>query len=168
MPHQPTLPYTCERSMFQPRVILHPTDFSESSVRAYHIAADLARLYGATLVVLHVVETLGPENVTFGEAISQLEPEGYRHRLEADLRHRLPPADPGVAVEYLLVEGDPGTEIERVAQDRGCDLIVLGTQGHSGLLRLLKGSIVDNIIRRAPCPVLTLGGQGSRPATATS
>ncbi len=154
--------------MFQPRLILHPTDFSESSVRAFHLAADLARLHGATLLVLHVVETLGPENVTFGEAVSQLEPEGYRQRLEADLRRRAPAPDPAVAVEYLLVEGDPATEIERVAQERGCDLIVLGTHGHTGLRRLFLGSIVDNIIRRAPCPVLTVGEQGPTLATETS
>src|SRR5438094_602322 len=75
-----------EAAMFRPQLILHPTDYSESSSYALQIAADLARQLQAKILILHVAETLGPENVTFGEATSQLEPASYRHRLEADLR----------------------------------------------------------------------------------
>jgi len=64
-------------SMFRPTTILHPTDFSDYSRQAFQIAVDLARNYGAKLLILHVVETLGPENVTFGEVAGQLEPEAY-------------------------------------------------------------------------------------------
>jgi universal stress protein A len=140
--------------MFHPRLILHPTDYSESSTYAFKIAADLARQHQARILILHVAETLGPENVTFGEATSQLEPTTYRRRLEEDLRQR-EPAPPGVSVEYLLAEGDTAQEIQRVAQERGCDLIVMGTHGRTGLSHLVMGSIAEKLIRLAPCPVLT-------------
>jgi nucleotide-binding universal stress UspA family protein len=141
--------------MFNPRLILHPTDYSESSKYAMQVAADLAGQYQARILILHVVETLGPENVTFGEATSQLEPSSYRQRLEEDLRQR-EPAPPGLPVEYLLAEGDTAQEIQRVAQDRGCDLIVMGAHGRGGFLsRLVMGRTAEKVIRLAPCPVLT-------------
>jgi nucleotide-binding universal stress UspA family protein len=140
--------------VFQPHRILHPTDFSASSHYAYRIALDLARLYQAPVVVLHVVETLGPENVTYGEATSQLEPESYRQRLQAELERTVGPPPAGVAIEFLLAEGNPETAIERTVAERHCDLIVMGTHGHTGLSRLFMGSIAEKVVRRAPCPVL--------------
>src|SRR5262249_38740904 len=113
--------------VFQPKQILHPTDLSSESQAAYAVAADLARHYGGRLLVLHVAETLGPENVTFGEVATQREPDGYRGRLLADLEAHVPPA--GLPVEYVLAEGDPATEIVRVARERGCDVIVMATHG---------------------------------------
>ena len=140
--------------MFKPRTILHPTDFSDYSDYAFGIASDLARQHGAKLLVVHVVETLGPENVTYGEAVSELEPEGYRLHLQEQLRRHVP-APEGVTIEYLLVAGEPASEIERVARERSCDLIVMGMHGWTGLHRLLMGSIAEQVIRRVPCPVLT-------------
>jgi universal stress protein A len=139
--------------MFHPRIILHPTDFSDCSNYAFHIAADLSRQHKANLLVLHVAETLGAENVTYGEATSHLEPESYRRRLDEDLR-RSAPAPAGVTTQYLLASGEPAQEISRVAREHSCDLIVLGTHGLSGLSRLLMGSIAERVIRSAPCPVL--------------
>lgn len=147
--------------MFQPKVILHPTDFSECSAAAFRIAGDLARQNQATLLVLHVAETLGPENVTYGEAVSQVEPAGYRRRLEEDLQRSVPQVA-GVAVQYVVAAGDPAEEIERVAREWPCDLIVMGTHGRTGLDRLLMGSIAEQVIRRAACPVLTTRGRNER------
>jgi universal stress protein A len=140
--------------MFRPRAILHPTDFSDCSGYAFHIAVDLARQNQAALLVLHVAETLGPENVTYGEAASQLEPEAYRQRLEDELRRRVP-APAGLHVDHVLAAGEPAREIERVAREHSCDLIVMGTHGRTGLSRLLVGSVAELVIRLAPCPVLT-------------
>ena len=53
-------------------------------------------------------------------------------------------------------EGDPATQIVRVAQETRCDLIVLGTHGRTGLGRLLMGSVAEQVLRKAPCPVLTV------------
>ena len=120
--------------MFTPKVILHPTDFSECSRYAWQIAVDLAETYQARIAVLHVVETLGPSNVTFGEVATELEPESHRNRL----REESPPTSAvgrtsGIQVDYLLVEGDPASGIERIAQEQHCDLVVMGTHGHRGL-----------------------------------
>ena len=141
--------------MFQLRRVLHPTDFSPPSQYAYEIATELAEKHQAALLVLHVVETLGPENVSYGEAVSQPQPESYRQRLWADLRRNAPPLRPTVQVEHLLAEGDTVTEIKRVAEEQHCDLIVLGTHGRTGLSHLLMGSAAERVIRVAPCPVLT-------------
>jgi nucleotide-binding universal stress UspA family protein len=80
------------------------------------------------------------------------------------------PVDPIVPFEQRLAMGDPAAEICRIAADEGAKLIVLGTHGRGGLLRLLMGSVAESILRRAPCPVLVYrepGRRGAdRPATA--
>jgi nucleotide-binding universal stress UspA family protein len=140
--------------MFHPRLILHPTDYSEDSLDAFRVAVDLARLCNSRLLVLHAVETLGPENVSFGEAMTRPQPETYRKRLEEDLRQRAPHAPSEVPVEYLMVEGDPAHAIEKVAAERRVDLIVMSTHGLTGLKRLLMGSLAEHVIRNVHCPVL--------------
>jgi nucleotide-binding universal stress UspA family protein len=141
--------------LFQPRIILCPTDFSENSTFALRIARDLAHQNQATLIAIHIAESLGAEGLAYGEATSQLQPEGHI----AELRQRLMatvPAEPGLEPRYLLREGDPAAVIEQVVREHHCDLVVLGTHGRTGLDRLLMGSIAENIIRRCPCPVLVV------------
>ena len=135
--------------------ILHPTDFSDSSDYAFRLAHSLARDHGSRLIVLHVVATLGPELVTYGEAATELEPESYRQKLWADLR-KIQPKDDRVRVEHRLAEGDDAAEIVRVAQETGCGLIVMATHGRTGLQRILMGSVAEQVVRRASCPVLTV------------
>ena len=135
--------------------ILHPTDYSELSHAALQYAMDEARLHGARLIILHTVETLGPENTTFGEVASQRQPDAYRKRLWDEL-HREKLSDPAIPVEYLLAEEDPVEAIVRIAVERHCDLIVLGSHGRQGLQRMLGGSVAEQVMRRAPCPVLVV------------
>jgi nucleotide-binding universal stress UspA family protein len=142
--------------MFHPHRILHPTDFSDSSAYAFDVACDLARQHQAMLLVLHVVETLGPENVTYGEAVTQLQPEGYRQRLWEELNRMTPRAPEGITMRHLLTEGDAAEEIRRVAEKHQCDLIVMGTHGRTGLDRLLMGSVAEKVVRLAPCPLLVV------------
>lgn len=78
-----------------------------------------------------------------------------RDRLWEQL-HRLQAPEGGLAVEYRLEYGEPGTVILAVAQEINADLIVMATHGRTGLRRLLMGSVAEHIVRRAPCPVLTL------------
>ena len=56
----------------------------------------------------------------------------------------------------MLMEGEPGEAILRTATERHCDLIVMGTHGRTGLDRIIKGSVAEHVLRRAPCPVLTV------------
>lgn len=137
------------------RRILHPTDYTDVSQPALHYAADLARDSDADLVLLHVVDTLGMENLPYGEIGSPDQPAAYRKKLFDEL-HRAAPGDPKVHVEYVLSEEDPVTAILRTAADFDCDLIVLGTHGVGGWTRWLVGGIAEEVVRRAACPVLVV------------
>jgi nucleotide-binding universal stress UspA family protein len=142
--------------VFKPHTILHPTDYSDNSAYAFKVALSLAEQHGATLYVAHVVESLGPEMVTFGEATLERQPEGHLHHLWDELlRVQAPPGSP-VQIKHILGEGDPASEIAEIAKKYHCDLIVISTHGRTGLERLLMGSIAEKIVRLAPCPILTL------------
>ncbi len=141
--------------MLHLNAILHPTDFSDHSDYAFRLACSLARDHGARIIVLHVVTTLGPELIPLGDGATQLQPEGYRKKLWDELR-RVQPKDPALAVEHVLVEGDPAESILGHARQTECDIIVIGTHGRTGLDRLLMGSVAEQVVRKAPCPVLTV------------
>ena len=59
-------------------------------------------------------------------------------------------------IDHRLTDGEPYAEILRVAEDDGCDLIVMGTHGRKGLRRLLMGSVAEQVVRQASCPVMTV------------
>jgi nucleotide-binding universal stress UspA family protein len=148
--------------MLHLKAILHPTDYSEHSHYAFRLACSLARDHGARLVVLHVVATLGAELVSAGEAASQLQPEAYQQRLWNDLRAIQSP-DPALLLEHRLAQGEPAEVILRLAQEIGVDMIVLGTHGRTGLQRLLMGSVAEQVVRKSPCPVLTVKARQTIP-----
>jgi universal stress protein A len=143
-----------------PKKILHPTDYSAGSRPALGEALALAQEHDAQLVLLHVVDSLGPENLSYGESTSADQPDEYRRRLFAELRHVLPP-EAHVRAEYVLSEEDLVTAILRTQAEHDCDLIVLGTHGATGIRRWLTGSVAEEVVRRAPCPVLVV--KGARP-----
>jgi nucleotide-binding universal stress UspA family protein len=137
------------------RTILHPTDFSPRSEYAFRLAGSLARDHGARLVVLHVTS---PPVVADGEVLTEIATEGYKQAVWDAFRH-LQESDPKIRelrVDTQLVEGDPAAEILRVAEETGCDLIIMGTHGRTGLERVLMGSVAEQVVRKAPCPVLTV------------
>jgi nucleotide-binding universal stress UspA family protein len=136
------------------RTILHPTDLSENSEYAFRLACSLARDYGARLIVAHVVEP--PIYVSYGELEKILQhPLGYTLELEAKLaKHRA--LDPKIPMEHHLLEGNAVDEILNLAEETQSDLIVMATHGRKGLSRLLMGSVAEKIVRKAPCPVLTV------------
>jgi nucleotide-binding universal stress UspA family protein len=148
-------PLVQERAMLPVSRVLHPTDFSEPSRHALELACSLARDYGARLTLLHIVAPtlvcdegfVPPDSAAFAAAWSSLE--------------QVRPPDPGVIVERHLVEGDPAAEIVRAAG--ACDLLVMGTHGRTGLGRLLMGSVAEQVVRRAPCPVVTVKTPAPRP-----
>ena len=138
--------------MFAIRTILHPTDFSDRSDAAFHLACALARDYRARVVVLHVV----PPPLNWAEEVARRPPDSYRDQLWHEYLLRRQAPDPSTPLEYRLEEGDPAEEILRVAEDTGCDLVVMGTHGRGGLRRLLMGSVAERVLRNAPRPVLTV------------
>jgi nucleotide-binding universal stress UspA family protein len=135
------------------RKILVPTDFTGHSISAFHIAAALARDHGASLLVLHVREIPTPPFAQFGAAPI---PETDAQRVFSDRLEQFQLNDSKVATECVLVDGDPSEEIVRAAADRDCDLIVMGTHGRTGLGSLVMGSVALEVMRKAPCPVLTV------------
>ncbi len=69
---------------------------------------------------------------------------------------KIVPDDGNIRFEHRLLAGVAGLEIPRLAEEEQADLIVMGTHGRTGLTRLLMGSVAEAVVRRAPCPVLTL------------
>jgi nucleotide-binding universal stress UspA family protein len=134
--------------------ILHPTDFSKEAGHAFDVACALARDNRARLVVLHVER---PPVTTLGgtAGIPPLPIEYDRERLMAELKCIQPP-EPGIPIEHRLEHGEPGPVILAVAHEIGAGMIVMGTQGRRGLRRLLMGSVAEQVVRKATCPVLTI------------
>jgi nucleotide-binding universal stress UspA family protein len=129
-------------------IILHPTDFSEPARRAFDLAGSLASGQGARLLVLHVADPLtDPAHPLQGG----LPLDKHRQRLE---QFRL--EGRGVPVEHQVLSGDPAAVILQTARETGCALIVMGTRGRKGLGRLLMGSVAEQVVRNASCPVVTV------------
>jgi universal stress protein A len=129
------------------KTILCPTDQSACSQSAFLMASALASNFGARLVVLEVVPT---PVIMYGPP-----PEAYLDQMQQEL-DRMQVEDPKVCVERKIAEGNPVTEILRVAKETDCDLIVVGSHGRTGCSRLLMGSVAEQVLRRASCPVLVI------------
>lgn len=140
--------------------ILVPIDFSPTSESAIDYARELATRFDAQIELLHVVEdpiasgAWEPDAsyLTIPELLDRFVEEGER-RLE-DFKNRL--RDAGITVETRVVTGSPARGILHTAQEDGCDLIVMGTHGRTGLSHMLMGSVAERVIRTAACPVLTV------------
>jgi universal stress protein A len=134
------------------KTILHPTDFSDNSLYAFRVACSLARDYGARVIVAHVMSAQLYNSPELGPVL--LDPIMIQEEMQDKLR-ALRRSD-SVAVEHRVCLGDVAAEIVALAQDKKCDLIVMGTHGRSALSRVLIGSITEAVLHGAPCPVLTL------------
>lgn len=143
------------------QTILYPTDFSEGASSAFDVACLLARESCGQLVVLHVER---PPLATLGgtPAVPPLRTEYDRETLWERL-HRIQPLQAGLSIEHHLEYGEPASVILAVARDVGADLIVMGTHGRTGLRHLLVGSVAEQVVRRASCPVLTLHTSATTP-----
>jgi nucleotide-binding universal stress UspA family protein len=145
-----------EDAMLPIKTILIATDFSPPSDYAFKFAGSLAQDYKSKLLILHVLEEPKP---FYGGVMSPPPPDSaageMRKEIEMKLQ-KLRPANSAIAVEHLLVVGDAGSAITQMAETRKCDLIVMGTHGRTGLGRLMLGSVAEEVLRHAACPVLTL------------
>jgi nucleotide-binding universal stress UspA family protein/quercetin dioxygenase-like cupin family protein len=133
--------------------ILHPTDFSENSRYAFQTACALARDNRATLLVLHVMmPSVSPvQGAPPPDPLRPAESQGVLASLPWPQS-----SDPQIRVEHRLAEGDAVEEVLRLSEALGCDLIVMGTHGRTGLGRLLTGSVAEGVLREAACPVLVV------------
>jgi nucleotide-binding universal stress UspA family protein len=139
--------------------LLHPTDLSPRSRLALHQAVAQAETRAARLLILHVVPTLGCEQLTFGEMQTQRQPAAYRQRLWHDFRQRLALPPTSAHVELALGEGKPATAILHMAGAEHCDLIVLAEPGDRRWWHWLLPATVEEVLRGATCPVLIVKAQ---------
>jgi nucleotide-binding universal stress UspA family protein len=154
-----------EPSRLAQGTILHPTDYSVASRRAFDLACQIARDCGSRLVVMHVAEPMRLS--TTGMANAPPLPKGYRGAWESRL-NLMRPRDPAVAVEHLLEEGDVAAAILRVARETRSELIVMAGRERTWLGRFLGGSITGEVEGKAPCPVLRLNPQGLAEGASTA
>lgn len=143
--------------------ILCPTDFSELSVGAINYAVLLAGTFGARLHLLHVVDqayqywmAMGPETLPVGPAPDELMKTASKQM--EDFAGLYVPEKLQVSSE--VVSGRPFLEIIRVAKEKKSDLIVIGTHGRGALQQVLLGSVAEKVVRKAPCPVLSVRDPG--------
>ena len=144
------------------RRILWPTDFSELAKGALPHAVGLAADAGAELVILHVFTPPPPYSMPeiAGEVWADLQKK-QRAAAEEGLRRLAEQVkSPRIQTRTVLAEGAPFDQILRTAERLQCDLIVIATHGHTGLAHALIGSVAENVVRRAPCPVLTVRSPG--------
>jgi nucleotide-binding universal stress UspA family protein len=144
------------------RRILVPIDFSADADVAMQYAIDLARSFGASVDVLHVVENPLAAGMWSAEAY-RVEIAGLQINLVRDARERLRKeiARAGAlpnGLEHDVRVGHPATTIVDYAREKAVDLIVMGTKGRTGVAHVLAGSVAERVVRTAPCPVLTVRG----------
>lgn len=138
--------------------ILVPTDFSESARYALPFAIDLAEKYGAEMHILHVVEPIAvPVDFAWGTySYPDIEKQlsGFvENTLEKITKDEIPS---NLKVKHSIHHGKSWREIITFAKEEGMDLIVMATHGLSGFSHALYGSTAEKVIRKAPCPVLTI------------
>jgi len=157
--------------------VLVPTDFSETARHALHYALEEAALHHARVTLLHVLPPHTATDVYYVRATP--DPHiAYDPALGGRLASALP-SNPTVVLhdhneealtqlrdlmldsfpepwEATVAAGHPAETIVHVAQERGADLIVMGTHGRTGLRHAILGSVAEKVVRLAPCPVLTV------------
>ncbi len=143
--------------MIKLKKILCPVDFSACSIHALNYAIDLSIKEGASLYLIHVIETRVSD---IGDILKQIDLMLDNKQIE-HLRIRLNNLIPddirkNIHLEPLVEKAVPFLEIIKIAKDKQVDLIVMGTHGRTGLEHILIGSVAERVIQRAPCPVLSV------------
>lgn len=141
------------------RRIVCPTDFSPTAERAVEYAADLARSFGAELLLLHVVPEMNYPLRSFGmvSAFPHLREELHKRANDALLAAKAK-LGAGIVVRTTLADGEAHAQILEHCKANGADLVVMGTHGHTGLKHALLGSTAEKVVRLSECPVLTVRG----------
>jgi nucleotide-binding universal stress UspA family protein len=147
--------------------ILCPTDFSEPSYEALKAADELAAHFSATLHLVNVIPVvpiveapIGVESASFNVASYQQELEGQAEKSIKTLVEQKVSKGVNVVTEVLI--GNAAGEVIRYATEKNIDLIVIATHGLSGWRRFISGSVTEQIVRQAVCPVLTIRKPGRK------
>lgn len=143
--------------MIELKKILVPTDFSEGSQVAVKYACEFAKAFGAQIHLLHVLEDPlpypSPESfvipVQFYEDLEKSAQERLGQVLSAEDQKRF-------QVQLVTERGSPFVQIITYSKSNDIDLIVMGTHGRGAIAHMLLGSVAEKVVRKAPCPVLTV------------
>jgi nucleotide-binding universal stress UspA family protein len=141
--------------------ILVATDFSQPSDAALAYGRELARCFGATLTVLHVVDNSVMHAYGVDGGVLPTDPDIQR-QFELDARAQVEAGISDVdrlqlkASGQILLSSIPAAAIVGYAHASDIDLIVMGTHGRRGVAHMLMGSVSERVVRTAPCPVLTV------------
>ena len=148
--------------------ILFCTDFSENSHLAFTYALDLAKTYQVQLLILHVTPNpLYPYSDQLSLYLSEEKMEelegSEREKVDRELNtHYLQKMDGFKDYKVLLKKGVAFYEIIQTVKEESVDLVVMGTHGRTGLDHILFGSTAEKVVRKSPCPVLTIRLPGKR------
>ena len=151
--------------MIQLKRVLFPTDFSSASESAREYALTLAERFDAELHLLHVIHDWVERMPEFGMGLSvpawAEQGPARRRDLEESAIRQLPALTPSGwseqhRVTIAVKEGEPFVEIVKYAREHEIDLIVIGTHGRGAVAHALLGSVAERVVRKAPCPVLTV------------
>ena len=139
--------------------ILFPTDFSESAENASHYAISLAQKYGGKIYAVHVIEPF-TYTVDFGIDYSAQykEMETSAKKLLNEIVASLKKSK--IDVEGVLLSGEPFVEIIKYAKKKQVNLIIMATHGRTGIEHMLMGSVAEKVVRKSPCPVLSIKKAG--------
>jgi nucleotide-binding universal stress UspA family protein len=155
-----------EYSLVAMKTILVPLDLSPATVRVCDTASDLARLTGARLILMHIVQ---PPPVMMSEVYAfddgkLTELVGAAKKIAARklraLEHRCEKR--GLLTTSVLREGAPAAAILAKAASAHASCIVMGSHGHGAIYDLLVGSTTHGVLKKAPCPVLVVPPSGRR------
>jgi nucleotide-binding universal stress UspA family protein len=135
--------------------VLYATDFKADATLALPYVISLARTYHSKIYVVHVVDLFPSSTMGLTSAMRAVEAQAVSEAKQA--AQELRPAFAQVPNEMLVRKGNVWKEISRIVDEKNIDLIVVGTHGREGIRKMVLGSVAEQIFRRAPCPVLTIG-----------
>jgi len=136
--------------------VLAAIDFSPSSIKALNHAIEVARISGARFYLVHVVSSIGYVMVGADAVVAAMDSAAQELK-ELEQRLSRTGALTGVPHEMLVCHGDVWQQLSQIVKEQGIDMIVLGTQGKTGLRKLALGSVAESVFQHALCPVLTIG-----------
>lgn len=138
--------------------VLVPIDFSDYSKSALKYAVNFVKTFNAEIILVYVVEpVIYPPDFSMGQiAMPSINTE-WDDRAKDELQ-KLAKSEIAeiAAVKTIIKTGKPFVEIIETAKEENVDLIIIATHGHSGVEHILFGSTAEKVVRKAPCPVLTL------------
>lgn len=140
------------------RKILVPIDFSNSAEQALGWAKELAHLFGAEIVLVHVIDTTVAAVAGLPMDVYSVPVTGElydRIRKEGEAALKAIPSSPEIT-QRLIQDGHPREAVIEIAKQLKVDLIVMGTHGRRGVSHLFFGSVAEYVVRMAPVPVLTV------------